>query len=207
MKKTANQKILADDVLRYKKNKLGQLLAYAGLLFNCLYIMLLYAFNNNTFYVFEMGVSVLVSLVYLLACFLSSEGVKVYNKKYSYFLIALAAIQIIRIFGLPLKGLRAGAFTSITAENITVGRDYFGVNLSTGAAFTLLVVYLVLSAACLIGSAVWSYIISVRHEKHAKAVDEGTIDMDVVLKEVEAEEEKAAEVAAQNTAVSSEEVQ
>lgn len=188
MKKDLNQKILADDVLRYKNNKLGQMLSYVGLVFNCLYIMLLYSFNNNTFYVFEMGVSVLVSLVYLLACFLASEGVKTYNKKFCIFLVVLAAIQIIRIFGFPAAGLKDEAFTTITANKETVGRDYFGATLTTVSAYTLLIVYLVLSSVSLIGAAVWSYLISVRHDKHTKAVESGEIDMDKVMKEIETAE-------------------
>ena len=46
MKKTLNQQIIDSDILRYKKNKLAASLALLGLVFNCLYIMLLYGIKQ-----------------------------------------------------------------------------------------------------------------------------------------------------------------
>ena len=41
--------VIKHDILRYKKNKLAQSLAILGLVFNCLYFMLLYAYNDKYF--------------------------------------------------------------------------------------------------------------------------------------------------------------
>lgn len=193
MEKSANLKIVQDDILRFKKNKIGQMLAYLGLVFNCLYFMLLYAFNNTYFYVINIGVSVLLNLILLLAIFLAGEGVKSYTKKYCIVLLVIAVIQIIRIFGLPLGGVTNSAFTTLVSKGgETVGRDYFGVELSQAAAMTLLVVYLVISAVALAFSAVWSYLVCIRHEKFNKALEDGSVNVEKALEELEKEEDTAA---------------
>lgn len=119
MKKTDNQKIIQTDIYRYKKNKLAANLALLGLVFNCLYIMLLYGIKlanagddtKTRFVSLTIGFSVILTLVVLLATFLASEGIKGYNKKYTIILFVLAAFQIFRIFGYPLYGLRNGLLT------------------------------------------------------------------------------------------------
>lgn len=185
--KSQNQRIIEDDLLRFKKNKLAQWLTILGLAFNCLYIMLLYSFNQRFFYKFEIGVSVLLTLVLLLTLFLSSEGVKVYNKKYCIVLLVIAVIQIVRVFGLPFGALQESAFKTNLSDASIVDRDYFGVALPQGVAFALLVIYLVLSAASLIAAAVYGYIVAVRHENFAKALADGSVDVDAALKAVEEE--------------------
>lgn len=176
----SNGEIIKNDILRYKKNKVGSSLALLGLVFNCLYFMLLYSFNSPEFYIIEIGVSVLLNLVLLLACFLSSESVKVYNRAYCIVLLVIAVLQIVRIWGLPLMGLNSDAFKT-TVNSQIVARDYFGFELSKNAAFTILVVWLVLSSGSLIASAVYSLLITTRYLKHVKAVESGEIDMDAVL--------------------------
>lgn len=182
----SNEEIIKNDILRYKKNKVGSSLALLGLVFNCLYFMLLYSFNSPEFYIIEIGVSVLLNLVLLLACFLSSESVKVYNRAYCIVLLVIAVLQIVRIWGLPLMGLNSDAFKT-TVNSQIVARDYFGFELSKSAAFTMLVVWLVLSSGCLIASAVYSLLITTRYLKHVKAVESGEIDMDAVLAQADTE--------------------
>lgn len=203
MKLTENQQIIADDILRYKKNKLAGTLAILGLVFNCLYFMVLYAFPKAEFYTFEIGVSVVLTLVSLLAIFLSSEGVKGYNKTYSIVLLVVAAVQILRIFGYPLNGLKKD-YLYATGDK-TLG--YFGYFPTSSAFFgTIMIVYLALSAACLIGAAVWGWIVAVRLENFQKRINNGEVDIDKVIKEMDAEDEakKAEQV---TEPVTSEEVQ
>lgn len=201
--KTEKQLIIADDILRYKKNKLAQTLALLGLVFNCLYFLLLYAMPKEEFRTITIGVSVVLTLIVLLAIFLASEGVKGYNKKYSIVLLVVAAFQILRIFYYPLKGLQNNWFVSLDDLHKL---GYFGAYKafeSSTTAFVILVVYLALSAACLIGSAVWGWIVAVRLEKFQKRLDSGEVDIKQVIKEMDAEDE--AKKAAQP--VASEEVQ
>ncbi len=195
MKKlTANQQIIADDILRYKKNKLASALALLGLVFNCLYFLLLYAMPKNEFTTFSIGISVILTLAMLLTIFLSSEGVKGYNKKFSIVLLVCAAFQILRIFYYPLKGIRGNLF--VAADNLHyIG--YFGVypsftNPSSTGYFIIMLLYLILSAACLIGSAVWGFIVAMRLEKFQKRIDNGEISIENTIKELDEEEAAAA---------------
>lgn len=203
MKLTENQQVIADDILRYKKNKAAGTLAILGLVFNCLYFMLLYAFPRTEFYTVEIGISVVLTLVSLLTIFLSSEGVKGYNKKYSIVLLVVAVVQILRIFGYPLDGLKNDYLYA--AGDKTLG--YFGYYPTSSVPFgTIMIVYLSLSAACLIASAVCGWIVAVRLENFQKRLDSGEVDVDKVIKEMDKEDEakKAAQVA---EPVASEEVQ
>ncbi len=205
--KTPNQMIIADDILRYKKNKLAQTFALLGLVFNCLYFLLLYAMPKTEFRTITIGFSVVLTLITLLAIFLSSEGVKGYNKKYSIVLLVVAAFQILRIFYYPLKGLQNNWFVSLDSLHLI---GYFGAYPTTSTPFfVILVIYLVASAACLIASAVWGWIVAVRLEKFQKRVDNGEIDIQKVIKEMDEEDEQAkkAEVKAAQEPVVSEEVQ
>lgn len=203
MKKSANQQIIESDVLRYKKNKLASTLALLGLVFNCLYFMILYSFPNDAFYTFEIGVSVILTLVVLLAIFLSSEGVKGYNKKYSIVLLVIAAFQILRIFGYPLDGLKNDYLYSIGDKSI----GYFGYYpTSSTFFFTMMTIYLVLSAACLLASAVWGWIVAVRLEKFQKSLDEKKVSVELALKALD-EEDLAAASAKENAVVSTEGVE
>lgn len=191
MKKTETEKILANDISRYKKNKLGSGLALLGLVFNCLYFMLLYAYKSSIevdtgkytkFCSMEIGFSVLLTLVMLLLTFLSSEGVKGYNKKFCIVLLVLAAFQIFRIFGYPLYGLRNKLLTV----------NYFGLNPDTPGVneieFTILLVYLLASAACLIASAVISYLRIVQLKKYNESIQNGEFNIDEFLANLDKEE-------------------
>lgn len=202
-------KLVKADLDRYKKNKMGANLALLGLVFECLYFMLIYGIKaslekdgvtNTKFCSIDIGISVILTLVTLLVSFLSSEGVKGYNKKFCIVLLVLAAVQIGKIFWLPLYGYRQGLLTV----------NYFGIEPSTPGAnnteFALLIIYLLASAGCFIASAVISFLRSIRLEKHVKAIDAGEVDMDKVLKDIETEEEaeKMASVSAEAEIESSE---
>lgn len=186
--KTQNQKILDTDISRYKKNKLGANLALLGLVFNCLYFMLLYGMKNfkTRFDEMHIGFSVILNLVVLLVAFLSSEGVKGYNKKFSIVLIVLAAFQIFRIFGYPLYGLK----------NNLLNVNYFGLEATTPGVckieFTIMLVYLITSAALFVASAVISYIRAVELEKYVAKVESGEFSVEQFLAELDKEDEQQA---------------
>lgn len=205
-KLTPNQQIIADDILRYKKNSLPSGLALLGLVFNCLYFMLLYGIKVSTisevvdgrpvqiatrFADMTMGFSVVITLFMLLIAFLSSEGIKGYNKKYCIVLLVLAAFQILRIFGYPVYGLK----------NDMLKVNYFFLNPTESTTeFVILVVYLCASAACFIASAVIGYFRCKRLETYEAGIANGTINVEATLKELDAEESKAANVPAKEDA-------
>ena len=179
--KTPDQIIIEHDIMRYKKNKWAQMLALLGLVFNCLYFMLVYAENDKYFYKITIGVSVILTLVTLLATFLSSENVKNYKKAYSYVLIVIAAYQIFRIFGYPLYGLRHRILTA----------GYFGFfpkPEQSAIIFVILAVYLVASAACLIGAAVIGLIQASSLEAYMKKVERGEVDVMATIRKMDEED-------------------
>lgn len=186
-KKTVNQQIIADDILRYKRNKLAQILAILGLVFNCLYFCVLYAIPDSDMRKMTLGFSVILTLIVLLMIFLSSEGVKGYNKKFSIVLLVIAAFQILRIFYYPLNGLINDSLTGI---------GYFGYYPeNSGFYFTIMLVYLLASAACLIASAVLGWVYAVRLQKFQKKLDNGEISVEATMAEMNEEDAVAAEQA------------
>lgn len=189
-----NQQIVADDILRYKKNSLPANLALLGLVFNCLYFMLLYGIKLSTvmnngmteatrFSNLTMGFSVVLTLFMLLIAFLSSEGIKGYNKKYCIVLLALAAFQIFRIFGYPLYGLKNNYLTV----------NYFWLNPTESITeFIIMLAYLCASAACFVLAAVIGYFRCRRLEKHEAGVKDGSVNVENALKTLDEEESRAA---------------
>jgi len=189
---TPNEQLLNLDIKRYKTNKLPANLALLGLVFGCLYFCLLYGFRGSFFSNWKIGISVLVTLVTLLTAFLASEGIKGYNKKYCITLIVLAAVQIIRIFILPLSALQHDVAVK-AGEELALETRYFGVDLPYGACFAFLVIWLCASAACFIASAVIGYINCKKLADFEKQVESGEIVIENLLAE-----ENAAEASAQS---------
>ncbi len=199
---TNNQKIVQDDILRYKKNKFAAMLALLALVFNCLYFMLFYSVNQNTLYTMLIGGSVILNLLVLLMGFFASEGIKGYNKKFSYLLLGLGVVQFVRIFIYPTIGMANGWLE---------GNFYFEIPMSSAANGTFFIIYLALSSACFIGSAVHGYIVASRLEAFQAKIDSGEINIDETLKEMEenggapSAEESGAAASVAETAVVAEE--
>lgn len=186
--------IIKTDVYRYKRNKLASGLALLGLFINCLFFMLFYGINYSVYANVLIGGSVLLNLFVLLATFLASEGVKVYNKKYAILLIIIAVIQIVRIFIYPLDLARGGASLFANDYDATIGIRYFGVNLSSEALAAILIIYLVLSAACIAASAVIGYVKAVQLEKFTASIEAGEFSVEDALAELDAQDAAAAAI-------------
>ncbi len=185
-----SENIIRTDVFRYKRNKLASGLALLGLFINCLYLMLFYGLNYQTYANPLIGLSVLCNLVVLLVTFLASEGVKVYNKKYCWLLLAVAVVQIVRIFIYPLDIARGGGTLFDPGTNVISVR-YFGATLGPASLSAILIIYLVLSAGCILASAVIGYIRAVQLESFNKGLAEGKFTVEGAIAEVSAKEEAA----------------
>lgn len=192
-----SQNIINTDIYRYKRNKLAANLALLGLFINCLYFMLFYGINFDSYATMLIGGSVLVNLIVLLVTFLASEGVKVYNKNYSYVLLVLAVVQIVRIFIYPLDIASGGSVLNIATSFSSMRIRYFGITYTgnTGGVSAILIVYLVLSAACLLASAVIGYIRAVQLEKFNKDLAQGVYTVENALADLDAQDEAAASAA------------
>lgn len=198
-KLSSNQQIVADDIQRYKLNKLASSLALLAIVFNALYFCLLYSFTTSNFFsTWEIGISVIMTLVTLLITFLASEGIKNYNKKYAIVLIVLAVVQIVRMFGLPLEALNYDLGVKETIAQggsgiLALTGNYFFTEIESEAAYVFLIIWLALSAASLVASAVIGYINSVRLENYNKKLESGEINIEATLKELDEEDIRQAE--------------
>ena len=138
-----NEQSVKLDRMRYTKNTTSSRLALLAIVFDVFYFVSIYKTNVDFYYNLLMGASILYNLIFMLATFLSSEGVKNYKRGYSYVLCALGIIQIVRIFILPTRA-HATTLTVSGAEILAM----------SNGQFVRVVVYLVISAVCLFAAAV-----------------------------------------------------
>lgn len=138
-----NEQSIRLDRMRFTKNTTSSRLALLAIVFNVFYFVSVYKTNVDFYYNILMGASILYNLVFMLAAFLASEGVKNYKEGYSFLLCALGIIQIVRIFILPVRA---------HATTLTVGGTEL-LAMSNGQ-FVRVVIYLVASAVCLFAAAV-----------------------------------------------------
>lgn len=132
------------DRMRFTKNTLSSNLAILAIIFDVLYFVSIYQSDvGSWYYQLLIGASILYNLVFLLAAFLSSEGIKNYDIHYAYLLVGLGVGQIIRIFILPMKA-HAAVVTLQGAETAVM----------TNGQFTYVVGCLIASAVCCIVAAV-----------------------------------------------------
>ena len=132
------------DRMRYTKNTLASGLALLSILFDVFFFISIYESNvGSWYYNILIGASILYNLIFLLAAFLGSEGIKNYKISYSYLMIALGIGQIIRIFIYPVRA--HAATVTIQEQAVTVMEN---------PQFIRCVLYLIISAACLFAGAV-----------------------------------------------------
>ena len=127
------------DRMRYVTDKVPSGLALAAVALDVLYFVLIYKINNDYFYNFTMGVSIVCNLLVMLFGFWASIEVKNYHGKFGIFMIALGVVQLIRIAFYPMK-----AHSTL----VLVGDQMLPV--MDNATFAKSVAYLVASAACFI---------------------------------------------------------
>ena len=127
------------DRMRYTKNTTSSRLALLAIVFDVLFFISIYKSDVGTYYyTITIGASIIYNLVFLLAAFLCSEGVKNYRIGYSWALIVLGIVQIARVFILPMNAHGA------IVNNMPVMGD---------GQFIRVVIYLAVSAVCLFASA------------------------------------------------------
>ena len=155
------EKLIQRDRMRFVKNSMCANLCYLGLLFDVFYFVLLYRSDVDTYYyTIQIGASSVYNLLFLLIVFLSSEGVKNYGKSYSYILLVAGAMQVVRIFAIPMA-----------AHAATIVVDGVEVAVMQNPQFIREVIYLVGSAVCLIVSAVVNIIRCNTLEEHNKYLE------------------------------------
>lgn len=170
------------DRMRYTPNTLSSRLVLLAILLNVFFFISVYGVNvviptkisftndySGKYYYWLIGVSVLYNLVFMLAAFLSSEGAKKYISKYSILMFLLGAGQIIRIFIYP-RNMHVTEYVDsvsiITGDRITGSENVIKLLMPTDQ-YIRAIIYLSISAACLIAAAIINVIKSrmlVAHE-------------------------------------------
>ena len=132
------------DRLRYTKNTTASRLAILAILFDVLFFVSIYKTDVGTYYYnILIGASILYNLIFMLAAFLASEGVKNFRASYSWLLLVLGVIQVARIFIIPAQA--HAAVVKVGSQALPAMGD---------AQYIRVIIYLALSAACLFASAV-----------------------------------------------------
>lgn len=128
------------DRMRYTKNTASSRFALLAIVFDVLFFISLYKSDvGSYYYTIIIGASIIYNLVFMLATFLCSEGVKNYQVRYSWVMMILGVGQLVRILIIPLN-----AHQTLIADVPVMG----------DAQFIRIVIYLVLSASCLFIGAV-----------------------------------------------------
>jgi len=132
------------DRMRYTKNSLASGLALLAILFDVFFFISIYESNvGSWYYNILIGASILYNLIFMLAAFLCSEGIKNYEISYAYLMILLGIGQVVRIFIYP-----------VTAHNATVTIQEQAVIVMETGQFVRCVIYLAASAICLFAGAI-----------------------------------------------------
>lgn len=129
--------LISIDKKKYRNDSLSYALSLLGLLFNALYFITLYKNNNNFYYSYLMGISIIYNLLFMLLVFLAAEEVKIYQRNFSFLLLFFAIMQIFRIFYYPKLAFKADVLSLET--------------------YRLIIIYLVISSLFLIASAILSF--------------------------------------------------
>ena len=158
---TTEERTIQRDRMRFIKNSLSSNLAILGILFDVFYFVSIYKSDVDTwYYSILIGASIVYNLMFMLAVFLSSEGVKNYKKNYSYVLALIGVLQIVRIFIIPTQA--HAAQTIINGETVAVMQD---------GQFFRVVAYLIISAICLLAAAVVNFIRCRELAEHLKTLE------------------------------------
>ena len=96
------------DRMRYTKDKLSANLLLVAIVADVLYFVNLYQTDvGSYFYNWQIGASVVYNLIFLLAIFLSSEGVKNRLNTYLPIMIGAGIMQFVRTSYIPLQAYKA----------------------------------------------------------------------------------------------------
>ncbi len=144
MTQAMDDRTIRQDRMRYIKNTTSSRLCYLAILLNVLYFVSIYKSDvGSWYYQILVGGSIVYNLLFMLMAFLASEGVKNYQENFSWLLYVLGALQIVRIFLIPMQAHTATA-TVNGVETVVMGN----------AQFIRVIIYLAGSAVCLIAAAV-----------------------------------------------------
>lgn len=134
--------------LHYQKNNFSYWFCLLGIVFDVLYMVGVIE-PSQIISDINIGLDVIINILFLLFVFLGSEKLKNYDRNWGYYVIGIALLQIVRIFYIPTLFF----FTEEVEGTIGIAAHSLTLN-----EYTLAIVYLVSSCVCLIVAAVVSLI-------------------------------------------------
>lgn len=144
---TREDQLIKKDRMRFTKDKTSANLVLLAIVLDALYFVSIYKSDvGSYYYTWVIGASIVYNLVFLLAAFLASEGVKNRQWGYSAVLALIGLMQIVRIFYLPAKA--HAATVVVSGQELVVMGD---------GQYIYVVACLAVSAVCCIAAAVNSY--------------------------------------------------
>lgn len=87
--------------MRYQTDKLSYWLCIFSIICNAVYFVGLYT-NRGVAPDVTVGADILINIIFMMVVFLGSEKLKAYQKNWGAYMMATGAVQILRIFWLPM---------------------------------------------------------------------------------------------------------
>jgi len=161
---TREEQTVRDDRMRFTKDSLSSSLILIAIVFDALYFVNIYQSDvGSYFYTWVIGASIIYNLVFMLAAFLASEGVKSRKGGYTPLLLAIAVMQIVRIFYIPYRA--HNAMTMVNGAEVKV---------MDSGQFFYTALCLAVSAICLIAAALNSWRNNKRLTAHMQTIQKTT---------------------------------
>lgn len=171
------------DIMRYKTNGASFWLCMLSIVFNVVMFLVIYTKKACTSD-YELGMDLLVNVLFMLAAFLLAEKTKAYSKSAGFAAMGLGVLEILRIFWIPLKyfnmyrewNLKVQQITEkLLAEGKTTEEialylpSLSGLN---GGQFTLCVVLLIAACLSLVAAGIIAVIKSNKLSAHLAKIEE-----------------------------------
>lgn len=149
------------DRMRYTKDKLSSALVIAAIVFDAFYFVSIYMSDvGSWYYNWLIGASIIYNLLFMLTAFLCSEGVKSRKSGYTPILLAIGAMQFVRMFYLPAKA--HAAVVTVKGEELTVMGD---------GQYHFVLICLAVSGVCCLCAAVISYLNNRKLSNYLKTLE------------------------------------
>lgn len=161
---TRDDQTIRTDRMRYTKDKLSSTLVIAAIVFDALYFVSIYKTDVGTWYYnWVIGASIIYNLLFMLIAFLCSEGVKSRKAGYTPVLLAIGAMQFVRMFYLPAKA--HDAVVTVKGEELVAMGD---------GQYRYVLICLAVSGICCLAAAVISYLNNKKLNDYLKTLEKQT---------------------------------
>ncbi len=180
---TQDVKLTKLDRMRYTKDKRSSMMVILAIVLNVLYFVSIYQVDHAThkaeptffYYSWSIGASVIYNLLFLLAAFLCSEGVKGRRTGFTATLLIIGALQFVRVLYIP-----AVATGKFQIGNLIGGAQDFKATykigetvheIMTNGQYIFALIMLVGSGVLCIAAAILSYINNKKLASYMKSIE------------------------------------